>query len=155
MGYTTDFTGKFDLDRPLDDKTFDFLKKLAETRRMKRRLGPEFGVEGEFFVGGSGWQNPDGDDSSVVDHNMPPRTQPSLWCQWTPSDDRKSIAWDGVEKFYEYVEWLEWIIKNVLTSQRFTEKPYVLNGTVSWEGEDSDDVGEIVVTNNRVKARVR
>ena len=34
MGYTTDFTGQFDLDKPLDDETYEFLCKFNSTRRM-------------------------------------------------------------------------------------------------------------------------
>ena len=37
MGYTTDFQGKFDFNKPLSDKMYNFLKLFNETRRMKRR----------------------------------------------------------------------------------------------------------------------
>jgi hypothetical protein len=137
MGYTTDFEGQFDLDRPLDVETFTFLNKFNETRRMKRNLGPEFGVEGEFYV--------NGDDTGVIDYNDPPRTQPGLWCQWTPTEDGRHIEWDGGEKFYEYVEWIRYLIDAVLAP-----KDYVLNGTVEWQGEESDDRGRIVVKDNEV-----
>lgn len=36
MGYTTDFEGKFELDRPLDPQQLNYLKLFFETRRMKR-----------------------------------------------------------------------------------------------------------------------
>ncbi len=145
MGYTTDFNGEFKLNKKLDDKTHEFLKKFAETRRMQRNLGPEYGVEGEFFVDGEGFAGQDKDDS-VMDYNKPPRTQPGLWCQWTPSEDGMSIGWDGGEKFYCYVEWLNYIIKNFLAP-----KGYILNGDVEFQGEDNGDFGVIRVINNVVK----
>jgi hypothetical protein len=55
------------------------------------------------------------------------------------------IEWDGGEKFYDYVEWLEYIINNFLAP-----KGYVLNGECPYQGEDSDDVGKIVVKDNVV-----
>lgn len=147
MGYTTDFEGRFKLNKPLDDETFTFLQKLATTRRMKRNLGSEYGVEGEFYVDGSGDYG-QGDESNIVNYNSPPRTQPSLWCQWVPSEDRLHIEWDGNEKFYSYVEWLQYIITKVLKP-----KGYSLSGEVEWMGEDSNDRGMIVVVDNEVKTK--
>lgn len=147
MGYTTDFEGRFKLNKPLDDETFMFLQKLATTRRMKRNLGPEYGVEGEFYVDGGGSYG-QGEESNIVNYNSPPRTQPSLWCQWTPSEDRLHIEWDGGEKFYNYVEWLQYIIAKVLKP-----KGYSLSGEVQWQGEDSSDMGMIVVQDNEVKTK--
>ena len=81
----------------------------------------------------------------MTDSNKPPTGQPGLWCQWTPNDDGTAIVWDGGEKFYDYVAWLEYLVKNFL-------KPwgYVLNGTVNWSGEDQGDVGKIVAKDNKV-----
>lgn len=144
MGYTTDFTGqlKFNKQLSLDDKTF--LEKLANTRRMARNIGPEFGVEGEFFVDGGG-DFGQGHEGSIVDYNRPPSTQPSLWLQWAPTEDGWYLEWDGGEKFYSYVEWLEYLIEKVLAP-----KGYVLNGEIEWEGEESGDLGRIVVKDNVV-----
>lgn len=139
MGYSTDFFGSFQVDREVDDDTLALLVGLATTRRMARRLGPEFGFEGEFYVGG--------DDAGVMSHNEPPVTQPGLWCQWLISeDDRKTIAWDGGEKFYNYVEWLSYLIAKVLAP-----RGYSLSGNVTWQGEDYSDRGTIVVRDNVVK----
>lgn len=147
MGYTTDFSGRFQLNKTLDETTKIFLKKFAETRRMKRTLPPEYGVDGEFYVGGGGSFGQD-HEASIVDYNTPPRTQPGLWCQWIPTEDGNYIEWDGGEKFYDYVEWLEYLIKNFLAP-----KGYVLNGEVQWQGEDTDDVGRIVVKDNVVRTQ--
>lgn len=111
----------------------------------KKQYGKDFGVEGEFFVDGDG-DFGQGDGGHVLDHNEPPKTQPGLWCKWTPTDDGKGIEWDGREKFYHYVEWLQYIISNVLEP-----KGYKLTGTVEWQGEDNNDRGQIVVKNNKIK----
>lgn len=144
MGYTTDFSGRFDTNKPLTDKMFDFLKKFNETRRMGRNVDAAFGVEGEFYIFGGGDYG-QGSEANIIDHNTPPRTQPGLWCQWTPSDDRMGIEWDCGEKFYHYTEWLVYLIHKILAPNG-----YVLNGTVTWQGEETGDVGEIIVENNRV-----
>ena len=146
MGYSTDFTGQFDLNKPLDDDTYNFLKKLAETRRMKRHFENEaFGIDGEFYVDGAGPYG-QGNEDSIIDYNQPPRTQPSLWCQWTPTDDKLHIEWDGGEKFYDYIGWIQYIIEKVLKP-----KGYKLSGEVEWNGEGLGDIGKIKITNNIIK----
>lgn len=148
MGYQTDFYGTFRLNKQLslDDK--NFLTKFANTRRMARNI-EGYGVEGEFYVDGGGFMG-QGDDANVIDHNRPPKTQPGLWCQWVPTEDGWGLEWDGGEKFYDYVEWLEYIIKNFLAP-----KGYVLNGTCDWYGEESDDRGTLVVVDNVVTTRAQ
>jgi hypothetical protein len=143
MGYSTDFTGSFQLDRPLDIKLFTFLNKFNDVRHMKRKAGKEFGVEGEFYVDGGTDGNTG--ENGVIDHNTPPSTQPGLWCQWCPTKDGTEIKWDGGEKFYAYIPWLEYIIKNFLKPNK-----YKLNGEVTWQGEESSDFGKIIVKNNKV-----
>lgn len=160
MGYTTDFTGRFELNEELDSKTLDFLDKLANTRRVKRDVSklPDSGFEkygfdswgkqGEFYVDAGGFAG-QAEDSSIIDYNQQPVTQPGLWCQWVPTHDRKGIQWDGGEKFYEYEAWLQYIIANVLEP-----RGYVLNGAVEWQGEDPGDYGQIKVENNVILSRL-
>ena len=145
MGYTTDFKGGFEINKPLREELKNYLTKFSETRRMKRKLDDKFGVEGEFYVDGGGYAGQDR-ESNIIDYNLPPKTQPGLWCQWIPNEDGTEIVWDGGEKFYKYVEWLEYIIKNFLEPEG-----YVLNGEVYFQGEDYNDNGVIVVTDNKVK----
>jgi hypothetical protein len=144
MGYTTEFNGKFNLNKKLDKETHEFLTKLASTRRMKRKLPPEYGIEGEFYVDGAGYAGQDREDS-IVDYNKPPSTQPGLWCQWIPTHDGTAIEWDGGEKFYHYVDWIKYIIDKVLAP-----RGYSLSGVVDWRGEDWSDTGTIVVRDNKV-----
>lgn len=143
-------------------------EKLPDPVRVA--AGLPIGDEGGYFVGGGG-EFGQGDDESVVDHNTAPgqrgygdgdfqarydtnqrrigegRCQPGLWCQWVPSEDGTMIVWDEGEKFYEYVAWLKYIVEHFL-------KPwgYVLNGRMTWQGEEPDDSGVIRVTDNVVEA---
>ena len=98
-------------------------------------------------VGDGGFAGQDHDDS-IIDYNDPPQGQPGLWCQWIPSDDGTEILWNGGEKFYHYTEWLEYIIDNFLAPNG-----YVLNGEVYWYGEESDDIGKIIVSDNQVDVK--
>jgi hypothetical protein len=142
MGYTTDFNGSFSLNKKLDDKLHAYLVKFNETRRMKRKLEDKYGIDGEFYVDGDGYAGQDRDDS-IIDYNKPPITQPGLWCQWRPSDDGTFIEWDGGEKFYEYENWIVYIVQNFLAPNG-----YVLNGTIEFQGEDDSDFGELIMIDN-------
>lgn len=149
MGYTTDFEGQFNFDKPLDDDTYNLLEGISSTRRMKRKgLDPKYGVDGEFYYNPESNAFGQEDDASVVNHNTPPRTQPGLWCQWVPTPDRLHLEWDYNEKFQEYIKWLEYLIEKIIAP-----RGYVLNGEVEWQGEDSRDIGKIVVKDNVVSTR--
>ena len=138
MGYHTEFQGSFKLNKKLTKKLAEQIGLLSTTRRMARNVAPEYGVEGEFYF--------KDDNLGVIGNNRPPRSQPSLWCQWVPTGDLKGLTWDGGEKFYEYTTWLNYIIKNFLTPNG-----YRLSGTVEFQGEDRNDIGRIVVKDNQVK----
>lgn len=138
MGYTTAFHGQFHLNEQLDSDTHYFLTRLAATRRVARRADPIHGLEGEFDISDS--------DDNIIDINRPPCTQPSLWLHWIPSDDGLTIIWDGKEKFYNYIAWIEYLIKAVLAP-----KGYRLTGVVEWRGEEWEDSGFIIISRNEVQ----
>lgn len=73
--------------------------------------------------------------------------QPGLWCQWVLTADGTQLEWDGGEKFYNYVEWLQYLITNF-----FEPWGIKLNGQIEWFGEDRGDFGKIVVIDNKVEA---
>ena len=161
MGYTTEFTGTFLLDRPLTAPQAAYLRQFAATRRMSRAeaavaqvpdllregVGLPIGPEGAYFVGGGAFAGQER-DPSVVNPNKPPSGQPSLWCQWTPTSDGSGLTWDGGEKFYHYAEWLEYLITQFLAPWGYT-----LTGIVKWSGEEPDDHGVIEVQANHVTVR--
>lgn len=66
------------------------------------------------------------------------------YLQWVPSYNLDAIVWDGNEKFYNYVEALEWICRWLYSID------IVANGTMFWRGESSDDIGLIKVQRNIV-----
>lgn len=136
MGYTTEFKGNFGLNKKLSPELNKFLIDFSYSRRMGRKM-VGFGVDGEFYV--------EDDSVLVINYNQPPRTQPSLWCNWIPIQNGTAIEWNGRENFYYYVEWLIYLIEKIL-------KPngYILNGTVKYRGEEFDDIGEIFVDSNTV-----
>lgn len=72
--------------------------------------------------------------------------QPSLWLQWVLNNEGTELEWDGSEKFYCYVQWLEYLIGNF-----FEPWGIKLNGEIEWTGEDRSDTGKIVVTDNSVE----
>ena len=158
MGYHTDFYGQFDVTPVLSEDHKNYLVRFSETRRMKRdpdrlpsdpireQAGLPPGFEGAYFVGGLGYCGQDS-DSSVIQSSIQPKGQPGLWCQWIPNEDGTAIVWDEGEKFYEYVEWIEYLMKHF-----FTPWGYALSGKVRWQGQDPDDRGMIKITDNIVQA---
>jgi hypothetical protein len=115
MGYTTDFSGSFKLNKKLDEKMAKFLREFVELRH---------GGESKY-------------DNT-----------PGIWCGWQASEDNLSIEWDEGEKFYHYNKWMSYLIDNFLQPNG-----YVLNGTVEWQGESSDDIGKIVIIDNSVDVK--
>ena len=158
MGYHTDFYGEFEVTPPLKPEHLAYLQQFSKTRRMKRdpllvltlpdrvreAVGLEAGAEGEYFVGGLGFMGQD-KDPSLKDLNRNPTTQPGFWCQWEPNEEGTVIRWDGGEKFYYYVEWIQYIIQHFMVRWG-----YQLNGEVEWTGEDSGDFGKIEIADNVV-----
>lgn len=129
-----------------------------------------YGREGEYFAKENNNSGQD-KDRSIINYNTPPgqveytrhpsswdvnnnlikecKCQPGLWCQWVITEDGTQFEWDGGEKFYYYLEWLEYYI-----SHFFSKWGIKLNGEITWEGEDRTDKGIIVVKNNKVKTVV-
>jgi hypothetical protein len=168
MGYTTYFDGEFEVTPPLNAAQINYLRAFSETRRMKRNeaatalrsdplrdaVGLTVGVDGGYFVGAGGFRGQEGGvfdngvrPDDIIDYNCPPKGQPGLWCQWIPSEDGTRIEWDDGEKFYDYVEWIEYLVEHFL-------EPWgcKINGFVRWSGEDGDDRGVIYAKDNMVEA---
>jgi hypothetical protein len=163
MGYSTDFYGSLSFNKPVAPWLVAYINKFSNTRRMKRDpekikeqfpnwgelcFNGELGEEGEYFIGGTGSFG-QGVDTSVLDHNSPAKTQPGLWCQWIVNEKENCLEWDGGEKFYNYEEWLDYLIDNF-----FEPLGYVLNGDIQWQGEDDDDCGTIHVEDNIISTEM-
>ena len=89
MGYTTEFKGSLQFDKPLTESQIAYIQAFNNTRRMKRdatkaetlkdplriAVGLPIGEEGAYYVGShSDGQMGQKDDISVLDHNEPPGT---------------------------------------------------------------------------------
>lgn len=84
MGYTTEFSGELDFNRPLTVPEYNELCKMAE----------------------------ESDPDLLAQYTDTPETIPSSYLQWVPTKDGMGLEWDGGEKFYEYIHWLRWLIKH-------------------------------------------
>jgi hypothetical protein len=168
MGYSTEFRGQLSVTPPLTPEQLAFITAFNDTRRMgrdnkvlmevhkgehglpgadKTNADEVYGKFGEYYVGD--------DNLGVFDQNAAPgqsqifgnsECQPGLWCGWTVyADDEtnQTFEHDGGEKFYNYVEWLQYMIKFF-----FIPWGVMLNGEIDWRGEDWEDNGVITVVNN-------
>lgn len=118
MGYSTYFTDEFETNKEMSDDLIEKINTFSKSRHCN----------------GNGYPN---------DHSG----FPGYWCDWVATSS-KTIGWDGAEKFYDYDEWLVYIIKHFLEPNGI-----LLNGEVYWEGEESDDFGILLAEDNRVYVR--
>ena len=155
MGYSTEFTGSIGITPRLKKEDKEFLDKFFEIRHMKRDMSKlkgikkedisKFGKDGCFYLVDDKY-----DDPTIVDYNNP-ADMPSLWCDLEIDDNEEGsfIQWNGSEKSYgindEDNNWFDWLIKNF-----FEPKGYTLNGEMYWRGEDFNDIGKIVIKDNKV-----
>lgn len=72
-------------------------------------------------------------------NTQPHPNMPGFYCQWVPDASGESLVWDGGEKFYCYVEWLDYLTVNF-----FRPWGVELSGEVDFRGESFHDVGTIV-----------
>lgn len=78
------------------------------------------------------------------DADFPPGA-PSAYLQWEITKDRLHLEWDGGEKFYDYVEWLQWLIDN-----KFKPAGLTLSGAVKYSGEETEDCGTLEIVDGQV-----
>jgi hypothetical protein len=154
MGYTTDFIGHIDVAPSLNHDEIAYLTAFTDSRRCERP-GGTYAVPG----------NPRAEDpSSFPDnsYNRPAARQPGLWCDWVPCWDGCCLAYNGVEKFYDPVAWLRYLIEHFLQPGahasasgdplfgRFTFD-HVLDGTVVGCRRDNKELFAITVEANHVR----
>ena len=167
MGYQTDFAGKFKINEPITKEFMKYINRFSKTRRMMRDnemlkmiypnwkdfcFNGELGKEGEYFAPDT-TKNLFGQnhDASIINYNYPPDSQPELWCDWSISCEKEIdddnimgyLAWNGAEKFYSYVKWLEYLIDNFFKPTNLT-----LTGAVLAVGEEEKDATYIIIENN-------
>ncbi|RLA20260.1 MAG: hypothetical protein DRQ56_03600 [Gammaproteobacteria bacterium] len=145
--------GVFDMNAPPGHDLHAFIipKNIANPKFGKRCTAPlGDGGNGHRFAGG---ERPPGHEfcewgtylKGVYDN---PQTQPGLWAEWSLRDSTEQILWLGDEavKAYHAREWLEYLIEHF-----FAPWGYLLNGTVTWIGEDEDDRGKWEVVDSDIQ----
>ena len=82
----------------------------------------------------------------LADSRHDDEEMPSIWCQWVVGENRRTIRWDGNEKFYGYIGWIRYINWRFLLPKKI-----MINGTVAFQGENPKDGGRIVATNGKIE----
>ena len=121
MDYTTTFRGYFLLDKPLDAGTTGIINNLRS----------------------AGLRKADDNNGNSSTYSVE-TTEPSGALHWCYNDKQQCIQWDGDEYFSDYVTWLKYLINQILSPT------YVLNGSVTYQGDNYGDRGCIIVKNNKV-----
>jgi hypothetical protein len=144
MGYSTTFTGHLDLSTPLNDHQQKFLDYFVNCRQcIYKQLHDNHPIfemikncnlpmKKEYLVSDN-----DHDVKLFNDHTG----KPSLNCDWIVEDNQ--LKWNENEKFYNYLEWLQYLIDNF-----FNVWNIKLNGIMDYKGEDLGDCGTIVVNDS-------
>ena len=154
MGYNTYFEGELTPNKPFDKDFVKYINAFSSKRHeprdvelikkadplwYKNCLFGNIGPYGMYYIGPyEDWPLPAGESP---DFNMP-----GYWCQWIIDESSNTVRWDGNKKFYNYVDWLDFIIKHF-----FELGGYKLNGEIFWHGENFDDAGKISVVDNVVR----
>ena len=159
--YNTTFIGAFKINKKLDKYVANLINGITTTRRMKRDISKlakkfnisnelaqmKYGIDGEFYYDTSDFKKfGQSNDNTIIDINSPPGDQPGLWCQWYYFEDANEIRWDQSDYFYNYVEWIKYIIEKILKPRN-----YNLDGKIKWKGDDPCDKGEIQIKSNKLR----
>ncbi len=160
MSYWGWFTGELRLSRQLTQNEVAYLQAFFDTRRMKRdagtagrlpdpsreAVGLPIGEEAAYFVGATDHQEK---DVSVIDPNVPPLGQPSLWCHLEIADDGRSLFIEETDHLNpeQTAEWIQYVSEHFLNIWDIR-----LSGRMKWVGQDELDTGVIVVDENSVSA---
>lgn len=84
-----------------------------------------------------------GEAKQLLEFNEDPDTiegtHPDSYMQWVPTETLDGIVWDGNEKFYNYTEWMQWLV------QWLQARGIDAKGELLWSGEDAGDAGVLTV----------
>lgn len=64
------------------------------------------------------------------------------YMQWVPSESLDAIVYDGNEKFYDYAQWLQWVL------DQLQKMGVTAEGSIVWQGESTGDTGVLTVNAN-------
>lgn len=151
MGYTTDFLGHIDLTPGLNEAEAEYLTAFADSRRCWRPGGP-------YEVPG----NPRAEEFTTDIANTVAEGQPGYWCQWVPCWEGCCVSFNGHEKFYDPIEWLEYLrdhflkpgaeaAQSGLECFRDFTFDHRLNGVVVMNRRDTREMSAIVAVDNAIE----
>jgi hypothetical protein len=110
MGVTTRYLGHVDIEPPLNQDEYDYLRAFSRSRRSYRDRGPY-----EVFPRDPHDEVPGlHGDAATERSNLIADGQPGYWCQWMPCPTGCCLSWDGHEKFYAGPAWLQYLIDHFL-----------------------------------------
>src|ERR1044072_21081 len=112
MGYHTEFEGYVAVSPPLNAAEVAYLTRFNGSRRWDRLTGPYDTNDAGYYISGNNYRRA-----------TPPPDQPGLWCPWTPTPDGTALAWDGCEKPYAAVEWMNLLIHHFLREEAVASQP--------------------------------
>lgn len=155
MGFPKDYFGKEgEFYVSLPSYRLEYLKKCILDKNdplYKYYTAPEGMEKGILYLNDEDWHKnfhntqEEHEKYGIIDYNKPAGSCPSLYCTWTPSAEGNAIEPDGMDKPYDYIPWIVFIINNFLKP-----KGYELTGVVEWQGEEPEDFGKIKIKQNEV-----
>lgn len=167
MGYYTEYYGELHFNKPVSKPLSDYLSAFFSTDHNQRDVSliteflqkrniplsvilppslSEIGTDGKFFVDRNNSPIHNADNQFIIDSKTPADDCPSTWCNFSYYDEENCLMpGDGYNTAATCAAWLKWLITYL-----FQPEDLILNGIISYEGENSDDKGFIHVSNNRV-----
>jgi len=112
MGYTTEFDGSIVIEPPLSDNFVNRFNEIANKRNNEYGDG----VEGSFDHVCHNKLGRKGRAFGLISVGL--SEVPGCWCHWILENQQHAtiLMWDGGEKFYYYVQWLQYVIDFILTN---------------------------------------
>lgn len=151
MGYHTDFTGKFHFEKNASREFMEYINAFSHARHVLRNAeeikhaDPEWkkhcfhgdlGEYGEYYADPS-------NAFAMPNENIIQKNVPGYYCEWYMPDTGTLMHNDGTDYYQDYQNWLFFLLRNFIIPDH-----YILNGSVYWNGEDTEDLGILVIQNN-------
>ncbi|WP_201360982.1 hypothetical protein [Dictyobacter formicarum] len=172
MGYVTWFTENLIFDRPLAPHHLAYLQAYSRVPHvhwdvdivkndpdpLREAVGLPIGENGCYFTGrglkdlyvAPPWVYLAGANEATIDPAYIDWICPGVpyhHCAWRPGDDGTELR-IASDKPYCWYTWLQYLLDHFLVPWG-----YILNGKMTWQGEDEKDRGALLVEKNRAVAR--
>ncbi len=155
MSLSIEVIGELSINPPLNKQEIEYLKKFSNMRRCELN-GGEYSTSKSITA--------TYDDPSNLPHdekyNKVIKGQPSLWCQWVPTDDGKHIIFNNDSSDQNSGEWLPYLIEHFIGNKPLakTKKPeefsflegHKCNGTITTHLISHEFVNTLYVKNNKI-----